>query len=247
MNSRKPMFTLIELLVVIAIIAILAAMLLPALSKARERARQSNCTSNLKQIASACGIYADDNRGSLRFTQGLQPDGRFVFGPTTAYAARGSLVPYLGGEPVASSWDTTKDVVKAGVCPSGRRIADSTAPWEGSTAPNNSYALNIYLTDVAGSSGQPQRWQTEFTSVRQASKRFLAGDISSTDITGATALSMRTMNFSGNYFARRHNQHATIAFADQHVASWNHARLLATETGSITAQKVDYFWHDAIF
>src|SRR5262249_53331200 len=74
-DSRRPHgFTLIELLVVIAIIAILAAVLFPVFAKAREKARQTSCLNNVKQIATAVHLYVGDWDDTFPATRALSGD-----------------------------------------------------------------------------------------------------------------------------------------------------------------------------
>ena len=102
---QKKRFTLIELLVVIAIIAILAAMLLPALSKARRRARTASCMSQLKTLGTCMAFYTDENAGwvyscanSPKGTAQRWPNfvGRYLGyvyeGDVFAYRAKGTII-----------------------------------------------------------------------------------------------------------------------------------------------------------
>jgi prepilin-type N-terminal cleavage/methylation domain-containing protein len=162
--SRRA-FTLVELLVVIAIIAVLAAMLLPALASAKEKARSVNCLSNLKQMGTGMVMYSDDHLGVLVPAEYDSRNGApYRAGwPTILYNAK-----YLPAE-TAPTYYTVKAGNHVFHCPSGlpsiyRFDPTSRDDPEGAKAwpsPSERTAHTFHIDTwygINGSTDRPQKW-----------------------------------------------------------------------------------------
>lgn len=187
-------FTLVELLVVVAILSVLAALLLPALTRAKESARGTQCRHHLRQLGLAVRLYADEHDDAFprsqhsAFAHGELPWGR-------------SIAEQLGSS--RKAWTNLLNGVYH--CPSDRR----TAPW--------SYGLNVYfeLGPDDDYAGKPATWRRTTALPHPVATILFAENHSTAD--HLMAHFWFSTNDTTGLAARRHGGRAHYAFADGHT------------------------------
>src|SRR2546425_9922097 len=142
-SSKRTAFTLIELLVVIAIIAILAAMLLPALARAKAKAQQTYCLNNMKQIGLGVSMYGADYSERFPYCRSWGKAWGDDHALGTAYLPE-LLQPYMGKNNGSNQPITAKPTTSIYVCPSGIQGKDPYVPGFATMLKDNEYLTYVW-------------------------------------------------------------------------------------------------------